>query len=237
MKQTSDFPYNPYGRQKATILGTSDDGRVLLKVDDLSLIDKCKSVFITPNDTRQITSNQRRMVWALIGYIAEWQGESKASTMKTMVNEAMKYDFLSLAGEDIGEPFSLSNAPMSLVREYQKFLIDFIVENDIQTDRPLYEYVDDNDRYIYSCLAKQRCCVCGKKSDLHHCNIDGSRVGMGRDRRTIIHEGLSVLPLCREHHNEIHTMPENEFFEKYHISPIKLDKNLCRRYGLHTYAE
>ena len=86
------------------------------------------------------------MVWALIGYIAEWQGESKASTMKTMVNEAMKYDFLSLAGEDIGEPFSLSNAPMSLVCEYQKFLIDFIVENDIQTDRPLYEYVDDNDR-------------------------------------------------------------------------------------------
>ena len=237
MPSRSDFPYNPYGRQKATVLGLSEDGRVLLKVDNPMLLAKCKTVFISPNDTRQISNNQRRMVWALIGFIAEWQGESKSSTMKTMINEAMKYDFLSLAGENIGESFSLSNAPVSVVCEYQKFLIDFIVENDIPTDKPLYEYVDDNDRYIYSCLAKQRCCVCGKKSDLHHCNIDGSRVGMGRDRRTIIHEGLSVLPLCRKHHNEIHMAPENEFFARYHISPIKLDKNLCRRYGLKTYAD
>ena len=58
-------------------------------------------------------------------------------------------------------------------------------------------------------------------------------VGMGRDRTDIIHEGLEVLPLCREHHREAHTMPDTDFFEKYHIpGGIILDRTLCRLYGL-----
>ena len=49
----------------------------------------------------------------------------------------------------------------------------------------------------------------------------------------IIHEGMEVLPLCREHHAEAHTMPDAAFFEKYHIpGGIVMDKTLCRLYGL-----
>ena len=41
-----------------------------------------------------------------------------------------------------------------------------------------------------------------------------------------------VLPLCREHHTEAHTMPDADFFEKYHIpGGIVLDRTLCRLYG------
>lgn len=230
--------YNPYSRQVADVLGVAEDGRILLKVQDTSLLQKCRQVEITPIDRRKLSGQQRRMCWALIGAIAEWQGESKAQTMKDMVNEAMKLDLLEVAGETPEEMFSLSNAPMSTVREYQRFLIDFILENDIQTPQPLHEYADDLKHYLYSCLANRRCCVCGKSADLHHSNLDGSRVGMGRDRTQIIHEGLSVLPLCRLHHTEIHTMPEKDFLEKYHLpEPIKLDKYLCSVLGVKATAD
>ena len=66
-------------------------------------------------------------------------------------------------------------------------------------------------------------------AELHH--VD--RVGMGRDRTDILHEGMEALPLCREHHAEAHTMPDAEFFEKYHLDGgVVLDKTLCRIYKL-----
>lgn len=229
---------NLFGKQVAEILGVSDDGRVLLHVENPQLLRRCKQVELRPIDKRKLSNKQRSMCWALIGAIAEWQGDSKAQTMKDMVNEAMKLDLLEQSGESPEEMFSLSDAPMSVICKYQAFLIDFIIENDIPTSRPLYSYADDLERYMYTCLANRHCCVCGKKADLHHSNLDGSRVGMGRDRTQIIHEGLSVMPLCREHHTEIHTMPENDFLAKYHLpGPIKLDKHLCLLLGVKATAD
>lgn len=69
---------------------------------------------------------------------------------------------------------------------YIDFLIDFILEHNIGTKCNLSEMAGDIEKYIYSCLMHKRCCVCGKKADLHH--VD--RVGMGRNRDEIIHEGL-----------------------------------------------
>lgn len=91
--------------------------------------------------------------------------------------------------------------------------------------------VDDVGDYIYSCLIAKKCCICGRRADLHH--VD--RVGMGRDRTDIVHEGMEALPLCREHHGQAHTMPDSEFFGLYHLDGgITLDKTLCRIYGLKT---
>ena len=82
---------------------------------------------------------------------------------------------------------------------------------------------------MYACLINKKCAVCGRRSDLHH--IDA--VGVGRDRHDIVHEGMEVIPLCREHHNEIHTLGDKQFLEKYHFDGgIKLDKTLCRIYKL-----
>ena len=36
--------YNPYSRQVADVLGVAEDGRILLKVQDTSLLQKCSSV-------------------------------------------------------------------------------------------------------------------------------------------------------------------------------------------------
>jgi len=200
---------NPYGRQIAQVIGVADNGEILLKVKDTSLIRRCNSVEVTPIDKRKVSPQQRRMCWQLIGCIAGWSGESKSNTIKDLFNEMMKCEFFNQSGEEI-KSFSLSDAPMSLVLEYQKFLINFIIENGIQTPLPLYNYSNDAYEYIYSCIAHKHCCICGKPSDLHH--VD--RIGMGRNRKTIIHEGLLAYPLCRIHHSEAHTMPDKDFLEK-----------------------
>lgn len=145
---------------------------------------------------------------------------------------SLKIGFLAENIEHMGDKiFSLATAPMSLVCAFQRYLVRFIVQWDIPCSFSLLEYVDDIGDYVYSCLINKKCVICGRHADLHH--ID--RVGMGRDRSDIIHEGMEVLPLCREHHSEAHTMPDKDFFERYHIDGgIVLDKTLCRIYGLKT---
>ena len=92
----------------------------------------------------------------------------------------------------------------------------------------MLEYVDDIDDYVLACLTQKKCVICGKKADLNH--VDS--VGMGRNRDEIIHEGMTVLPLCREHHTEAHTIGRDSFETKYHIHGVEEDKTICRIYGL-----
>lgn len=176
-------------------------------------------------DSRKLSDSQRNMCYALLRAISDYTGDSPEST-----KEYFKLRFMADNLDELGDCiFSLSNAPMSLVAGFQRFLVRFIVENGIQTKRPLLEYVDDINDYIYCSLIHKKCVICGRKADLHH--VD--RVGMGRERTDILHEGMEALPLCREHHAEAHTMPDAEFFEKYHLDGgVVLDKTLCRIYKL-----
>jgi hypothetical protein len=184
-----------------------------------------RECLVQPIDGRPLSDKQRKMCYALLHQISDYTGQDIH-----MTKEYLKLRFLA---DDLGETadriFSLSNAPMSLVCAYQRYLVRFILEFDIPCSIPLLEYVDDIPDYIYSCLVTKKCCICGAPTDLHH--ID--RIGMGRDRHDVIHEGLEVLPLCREHHGEAHTMSDHDFFERYHLpGGIVMDKTLCRIYGL-----
>jgi len=178
-------------------------------------------------DSRPLSSQQRKFCYALINAIAEWAGDDAVS-----MKEYMKLEFWSSHIEDLNDRiFSLSDAPMSLVAEFQRFLVRFIVSNNVPLKFSLLSSVEDVGDYIYACLIHKRCCVCGQKADLHH--VDA--VGMGRDREEIIHEGMEVLPLCRKHHNEYHTTGHATFMDKYHIDEgVRLDKTLCKIYGLKT---
>lgn len=184
-----------------------------------------KECLVQPMDSRPLSDKQRKACYALMGAIADYAGMSKDRT-----KELMKLKFLSENMEDMSERiFSLSNAPMSYVCAFQRFLVQFILEWDIPTDFSLLDMVDDVGDYIYGCLVNKKCVVCGRPADLHHVE----RVGMGRNRDEIIHEGMEVLPLCREHHTEAHTMPDKDFFDRYHLpGGIVADKTICRIYGL-----
>lgn len=175
-------------------------------------------------DDRSLSGRQRRSCFAMLGEIADYMGEEK-----TEVKEFMKLEFMTSELCETGDRlFSMANAPMSLIAAFQKFLARFIIRHDIPTKRPLNSYVDDINDFVYSCLVHKRCAVCGKPSDLHH--IDA--VGMGNDREEIIHEGMRVLPLCRIHHGECHNAGRTDFCKKYHLEPVKLDKELCKIYKL-----
>lgn len=180
---------------------------------------------VQPIDSRPLSDKQRRMCYALMREISDFTGQGMEPT-----KEWMKLKFLV---EDLEQTqdkiFSLSCAPMSLVCAFQRFLIRFILDWDIPCSFPLLDYADDVPDYIYHCLVTRKCCICGAPTDLHHIE----RVGMGRNREEIIHEGMEVLPLCREHHMEAHTMPDADFFARYHLpGGIPLDKTLCRIYKL-----
>lgn len=201
-----------------TITAQYPDWPTLMKRD----YRKCNIQLI---DSRPLSDKQRRACYALLREIGDYTGQGTDST-----KEWMKIKFLA---EDLGETaeqiFSLSNAPMSLVCAFQRFLVRFILEWDIPTRFPLLGMVDDITDYLYACVINRKCAVCGKRADLHH--VD--RVGMGRDREEIIHEGMECMPLCREHHQEAHQIGQGTFDEKYHLDGgIEIDKTICRIYGL-----
>lgn len=212
---------------RGKVVAERPDGTVLIAapITDRVRFDRqmVREYWVQPIDSRKLSDSQRNMCYALLRAISDYTGDSPEST-----KEYFKLRFMADNLDELGDCiFSLSNAPMSLVAGFQRFLVRFIVENGIQTKRPLLEYVDDINDYIYCSLIHKKCVICGRKADLHH--VD--RVGMGRDRTDILHEGMEALPLCREHHAEAHTMPDAEFFGKYHLDGgVVLDKTLCRIY-------
>ena len=181
-----------------------------------------REVEITMLDSRPLSEKQRKSCYAMLREIAEWSGYGADE-----VKDIMKFNFIGSLVEDM-QQFSLRDAPMSLVAAFQTFLARFIVAHDVPTRRSMLEYVDDIDDYVLACLTQKKFVICGKKADLHH--VDS--VGMGRNRDEIIHEGMTVLPLCREHHTEAHTIGRDSFETKYHIHGVEADKTICRIYGL-----
>ena len=214
---------------KGRIVDVDEHGTVTIKAryDDWVTLTKrqYKECNIQMIDSRPLSDKQRRACYALIREIGEYTGMGTDPT-----KEYMKLKFLSEDLEATADNiFSLSNAPMSLVCAFQRFIIRFIIDWDIPCSFPLLDFVDDVSDYVYYCLINKKCCVCGRHADLHH--VD--HVGMGRDREEIAHEGMRALPLCREHHNECHTLGQSSFEEKYHlIHGVELDKTLCRIYKL-----
>lgn len=167
-------------------------------------------------DGRSISPEQRRKIYALINDISEWSGHAQE-----YLKEWFKYELLSRTG---GEYFSLSDCSMTQAREYISFLIDFCLRADVPTRKPLIEHAEDIGRYLYACLVNRKCAICNARAEVHHVE----RVGMGRNRRDVIHEGMEAVALCHRHHMEAHRN-EAELFHKYRIYGIKLDAYLCRK--------
>lgn len=187
------------------------------------------AVTVLWQDARTISPEQRRKAYALMGEIAAWSGDDPRN-----VKAALKVDFRARAMDGLQKQlFSLADCDMSTAREFITYIIDFMLENDVPSSRPLTEYADDIDAYVYACLMHKKCAVCGRKADTHHWR----RLGMGANRREAIHLGMPLEPLCRLHHQECHTMPQAEFDEKYHIVPVLATEQICKRLGLKSSAE
>ena len=177
-------------------------------------------------DGRKITPEQRRKAFALVGEIAAWSGYEKDEAHLTL-----KHDFIQNHLEQLQrELFSLSDCDITTAREYISYLIEFCLTFDVPTKQPLVDLCDDVERYVYGCAIHKKCCVCGKKAELHH--VD--RVGMGNNRNEIEHEGRRCYPLCREHHIEVDHLGDRAMGERYHIAPVLIDARIVKTYRLRT---
>lgn len=167
------------------------------------------------DDGRTISADQRKKIYALFRDISLWSGHEPDE-----VKALMKYEYIARTG---AKYFSLSDTDMTTAREFLEFLIEFCISENVPTKDSLLSVTPDISRYLYCCLLHKKCCISGKKAELHH--VDA--VGMGRDRKDIIHAGYRVMPLSRIYHTEAHTIGQKTFEDKYKVYGIKLTDELC----------
>ena len=204
-----------YDGEKLTIIAPFDRGYLLAKRQ----ITGCE---VRLDDGRRLSAEQRKKIYASMRDIADYTGYTPEQ-----VKALWKYDFIAKTGCDY---FSLSDCNMTTANEFLSYLIDFCLEHDIPTIDSLLERSPDISRYLYSCLIHKRCCITQKNAQLHH--VDA--VGMGRDRKDIVHVGMRVMPLHWKLHREAHTIGQKTFNEKYHIYGIKADEDICKIWKIPT---
>ena len=199
-------------------------------------------VVIEIPDGRKISPKQRRKIFALVADISEFcsgYGNNKDRMMKETLRQMkllyvidksdtesirrqLTLNYCNLSDIDM---FSLSDIDMTTARDFIDWLIELCVKHDIPTNDTLLNLCEDVSRYMYSCVFHRRCCICGKKADIH----EVEKVGLGRNRTKIHHLNQAVQPLCRSHHMEEENLGQKAFDEKYHLQFIRLDTNLCKK--------
>lgn len=198
------------------------DGKVLIEAEygylDEIIRKDIKEAEIRLKDGREISRKQQRKIYSMLNDISLYTGYTPQET-----KELMKFSFISKYG---GNDFSLSNVDMTTASKFIEYIIEFILIHDIPTKVSLLEQAEDIEKYIYMCLVFKKCCISGKRAELHH--VD--KVGMGRNRNEITHIGLKALPLARKYHIEVHTIGEKAFEEKYHVFGVKIDEVIASKY-------
>lgn len=177
-------------------------------------------------DKRMVSRPQQAKAHVLIGYLAAWAGYMPIEMEKAITKEIFRQAKPSI----LEDTFSLANCTMETARDYITYLIDLCLIHGVPCGEPLYKMAEDLPRYTYACLMTHRCAVCGRKNELHH--VDA--VGRGRNRHEICHLGMRVLPLCREHHTEMHQIGRDSFLRKYILEPVRVDMNIAHEYKLKT---
>lgn len=204
-------------------------GRVIVETTRPDAQNLSEHVTVLWQDARRISPEQRRKAYALMGEIAAWSGDTPEH-----VKGALKVDFRAKTMEGMQKQlFSLSDCDMTTARDFISFVIDFMLEYDVPSSRPLTEYAEDIEAYVYACAMHKKCAVCGRHAELHH--VD--RIGMGGNRNEMCHIGMHALPLCRAHHQEAHQHGDQRLLDKYHLTPVIIDEPIARRYRLGKIKE
>ena len=181
---------------------------------------KLKNNFYTVTEIvepNSITRLQQRHFYALLGDYEEYTGvplESAESYFKVqfMVNEGM--DELPSVG--------LNRMTKRQAVKLLTFMIEYFIENGIPFRKQQFYLTLDTSRMLFALTMKRICWVCGKpNSDIHHAT---NLVGMGNKRHKHSHDKSTFMCLCTQHHNEIHHLGLTDFEIKYHVKPIKINK-------------
>ena len=209
------------------IIDYNEGGELTLRAryDNVNRFIECgyKEARILLTDSRTITAEQRKKIYALLAEIADYMGE-----FPEIVKKQFKWELRFKRYKGMLDDFSLSNCSVETASAYINLLVETVIAWGVPLKQPLIELCEDISRYVYMCLKYKKCAVCGRNAELHHVDV----VGMGSDRKEIPHEGKRALSLCRTHHTEAHTIGDKEFCERYHLEPYRLNEELCKVYKL-----
>lgn len=209
-----------------TYYDTLPDGRVLIVSPIPDGADETE-VRLLWQDRDEITADQRKKIFAIVAEIAQWSAHDPEYVRKNLTADFLRANIERLQLSALSLAIS-GNCDKGTATLFIDYLINFCLENNVPTARPLQEYADDLERYTYAALLHKRCLVCGKKADLHHV----SQIGMGYNRETKPQIGALVMPLCREHHTEYHTIGGTALGEKYHVVAVPMDKRIAAKYNI-----
>lgn len=174
-------------------------------------------------DIRNISQEQRGLLFGLFrdiaihtGYTVDW------------IQQLFKLQYQLVKGL---EKFSLQKEKCTMVQasELIEIVLEFCLENDIPFKFEEFYQSSDITRILFLYLKYRRCFICGAEhSDVAHYDA----VGMGNNRNKIDHSKKRLMCLCRKHHIEQHTIGITEFQKKYHIIPIKLNRETLIQLGI-----
>lgn len=214
------------------ITGYDESGELIIKAryENVDRFIKCgyKEARIMLQDSRTITAEQRKKIYAMLAEVSDFMGE-----FPDIVKAQFKWEVRVKRFEGMIEDFSLSNCSIAEASAFIDVLMEFIIAWGVPLRKPLIDYCEDISRYVYMCLKYKKCAVCGRNAELHHVDV----VGMGSDRKEIPHEGKRALSLCRKHHTEAHETGDREFCERYHLEPYRLNDELCKVYKVKSKKE
>lgn len=199
--QISGYEMGPGG----TALALYIPGRYLMEQIEAQHIRRAE---VRLDDGRRISAEQRKKAYATIRDISDWTGD-----VPEAAKEWLKYLYIGRTGADY---FSLGTCSVEEARHFISFLLDFALEEGVPLTDAGIDRADDIGAYLYSCLRRRKCAVCGRDGEVHHWDA----IGMGRDRRKVDDSGHRKICLCRVHHTEAHTIGREAFEDKYHVYGI-----------------
>ena len=167
-------------------------------------------VEVKVHDNREITSKQNALSHSLIRDIARYSYDSPER-----IELLMKYYYKGKTGET----FSHRLATRTEANEWIHFLIDFVLEANVELPGD-YIYLLEDNYWFYSCLKHRKCCICGQYADIAHFQA----VGAGKNRKHTDHRLLLLMALCREHHQLQHQQGVHYFVKKYRVIPVRLEE-------------
>ena len=176
---------------------------------------------IRVDDGRRISSEQRKKIYALCRDISDYTGHD----VEDLKENILKVGFMIKEDRDY---FSLSDVDMTTARYFIEYILEFCFEWNVPLNGKTVALAREVNNYLYLCLKYRRCAICGRYADIHH--VDA--VGSGRDRNKVDHTKLRMIALCREHHQETHTIGWLTFRSKYHVEGILLNEKSLKELGI-----
>ena len=175
-------------------------------------------------DRDKISDEQRKLLFAL------WRDyETYTGVPLDAVEAWFKYEYMLHADLDGLPSVSRNGMSKHLATDFITFTLEYYLNNGIPFAQADWYKGADINRVCYAMLMRRICFVCGREeSDRAHVET----VGMGRNRNEIDHSKHHFMCLCREHHQEQHTIGIQSFMNKHHIVPIKLDAETVKILGM-----